>query len=78
MSKSKDFMSALNRIVDAFDGTTGGNNNDDMLTALDNIADAIENGSQGGGSTGGVMIVHAIYEPNEDTGEGDFTLDKTF
>lgn len=59
MSKSKDFLSALNRIVDAFDGTTGGNNNDDMLTALDNIADAIENGSQGGGgSTGGVMVVH--------------------
>lgn len=53
MSKSKDFMSALNRIVDAFDGTDGGNNNDDMLTALDNIADAIENGSGGGGGSAG-------------------------
>ena len=58
-------MSALNRIVDAFDGTAGGNNNDDMLTALDNIADAIENGSQGGGgggSTGGVMVVKTEFD----------------
>lgn len=77
MSKSKDFMSALNRIVDAFDGTDGGNNNDDILAALDNIADAIENGSQGGGgSTGGVMVVHATF--NWDVEPVSVTLDKTF
>lgn len=46
MSKSKDFLSALNRIIDAFDGNPRDNHNDDMLTALDNIADVIE-------STGG-------------------------
>ena len=39
-------MSALNRIIDAFDGNPKDNHNDDMLTALDNIADVIE-------STGG-------------------------
>jgi len=75
---SKDFLTALNRIVDAFDGIPGHNSSvDDLLTALDAIADAIENNAGSGSGNSNILIVHSRVTSNDEN-ETVFTLDKTW